>query len=54
MNYTYTLYAEVPNEIAQNFEKCSMNFGFEENFENVFTSDESYVTPYSYTIEFTK
>ena len=54
ISYTYTLYAEVPNEIAQNFEKCSMNFGFEENFENVFTSDESYDTQYIYTIKITK
>ncbi len=32
VTYTYTLYAEVPNELATAPQSCVVNFGFDENF----------------------
>lgn len=54
MTYTYTLYAEVPNELIENHSEYTMDFGFEENLENIHFSDDSHVMPYNYTINISK
>lgn len=41
MTYTYTLYARVPNELADSHESCVVNFGFNENFEQDFDTEIS-------------
>lgn len=33
MTYKYTLYAKVPNELADSHQSCVLNIGFDENFE---------------------
>lgn len=33
MTYKYTLYAKVPNELADSHQSCVLNMGFDENFE---------------------
>ncbi len=57
MTYQYTLYAEIPNELAESFDSYTMNFGFEEGFDNtvVYTSSgETQPPEYNYTIEIMK
>ncbi len=54
MSYQYTLYAAVPNELAQSFTSCTMDFGFEENLENVISIDDDYAPEYRYTINIAK
>ncbi len=55
MSYTYTLYAEIPNELAESFTQCKADFGFEENFARPTTySDKEYVPAYLYTLSITK
>ena len=33
MMYKYTLYAKVPNQLADSHQSCIFNFAFDENFE---------------------
>lgn len=47
--YTYTVYAKVPNEIADNHQSCVLNLCFEENFESGFRKDISEYK-YGYTL----
>lgn len=55
VSYTYTLYTEVPNELAAAFTSCKFNFGFEENFESAsISSNKEYIPPYFYAIDITK
>ena len=54
IGYTYTIYAEVPNELVANFTECKLNFSFEENFENIFNSDKNYKPAYNYTLNIAK
>ena len=57
MTYQYTLYAEIPNELAESFDSYTMDFGFEENFENkvVYSSSgETQAPAYNYVINIVK
>lgn len=47
--YKYTLYAKVPDELADSHKSCVMNMGFNENFARSFAEDFSENT-YKYTI----
>lgn len=55
VEYTYTMYAEIPNELAESMASCDMNFGFAEMFESqaVFNG-ETPELPYNYKITITK
>lgn len=53
--YTYTLYAEVPNELAQSAAPCVVNFGFNENFGNIINiPNKETKIDYNYTINIAK
>lgn len=39
--YTYTVYAKVPNEIADNHQSCVLNLCFDDNFKDDFKNDIS-------------
>lgn len=49
MTYKYTLYAKVPNELADNHQSCVLNIGFNENFEWSSTKELSEYK-YGYTL----
>lgn len=52
MEYTYTLYAEVPNELIANWQECKVNFGFGESFSFSINSIEE--ADYQYSLALTK
>ena len=52
MTYTYTLYAEVPNQLVDKVSEFEMNFGFEDNFARVTSSDKA--PAYNYAINIAK
>lgn len=41
MTYKYTLYAKVPNKLADSHQSCVLNVGFDENFEGGFDKELS-------------
>lgn len=47
--YTYTVYAKVPNEIADNHQSCVLNLCFDDNFKDDFKNDISEYK-YGYTL----
>lgn len=53
ITYTYTIYAEVPNQLVENPASCVMTFGFNENFEFISTFDETPIA-YNYAIAISK
>ena len=55
MSVTYTIYAEVPNELAASASPCVVNFGFDENFASVpHSSTGTPDLPYNYTLTISK
>ncbi len=55
VSYQYTLYTEIPNELATTYQTCDINFSFNENFEFIQTSfDGEPELPYNYKLTLTK
>lgn len=52
ITYTYTIYAEVPNQLVENPASCIMTFGFDENFEYIQYDATS--VAYNYAIAISK
>lgn len=52
ITYTYTIYAEVPNQLVENPASCTMTFGFDENFEYIQYDATS--VAYNYAISISK
>lgn len=52
ITYTYTIYAEVPNQLVDTITSCTMTFGFDENFEYIQYDATS--VAYNYAIEIAK
>ena len=51
IDYTYTLYAEVPNALLESNPTCTMNFAFNESFDyQNASSEEMGKMPYNYSI----
>lgn len=47
--YTYTVYAKVPNEIADNHQSCVLNLCFDDNFKDDFKDDfKNDISEYKY------
>ena len=57
MTYDFTIYAAVPNELAESYQAASFRFGFYDMFDNeelsrnkAFEDDPASLCPYYYTM----